>query len=252
MKLFLALALLVVLNFTFSAQAQQKRRPVIVNKKAVAAAPREDANIAIVVDERLAVLRVAPSLYAMPVQRMRNGKILAVSGAREADGVTFYRVNVPPNNYGWIQSEAVVGKFRRGDDERFARLIQASGGFEQIERAMLYLEHFPNSALRPAILLLTGDLIETSAQKISLDAAKKLDRQEIKASGAPAHSFFLNFAPLDRFRKIGINFLFNQTTKNFHYDGATWREIVAKFPKNSEAADAQKRLDSLKEKMEKR
>lgn len=250
MKLSLALSLFIALMFV-SAQAQTKRRPPLAGKKPVVVQPRENANTAIVVDERLAVLRAAPSLYAMPIQRMRSGKILAVSGAKEADGVTFYRVAAaPPNNFGWVQAEAVVGRFRRGDDERFARLIQASDGFEQIERAMLYLENFPNSALRPAILLLTGDLIETHAQKMSLDAAKKLDKREMAASGAPAHSFFLNYASLDRFRKIGIDFVFNPATKTFHYDGAAWREIVAKFPKNSEADDAQKRLDSLKEKME--
>jgi hypothetical protein len=72
------------------------------------------------------------------------------------------------------------------------------------------------------------------------------------ASGAPLHSFYLNFVSLDRYRKLGIVFLFNSNTKTFHYDGETWQEIINKFPQSSEAAEARKRLDSLKEKLEKR
>ena len=51
------------------------------------------------------------------------------------------------------------------------------------------------------------------------------------ATGAPLHSFYLNFVSLDRYRKFGIVFLFNTKTKTFHYDGASWQEIVRKFPK---------------------
>lgn len=250
MKRSLIPVFLILLVFILQIQAQKKRKPQIFTKKTPVVQPRETAtNTAVVVDERLAVLRNEPSLYAMPVQRMRRGRILVISGAKEADGVTFYRILIPPNGYGWVQSEAVVGKFRRGDEERLARLIQASEGFEQIERAKLFLDNFSASPLRPAILLLTGDLVESSAQKISLEAAKKLDKREMAASGAPFYSFYLNYAALDRYRKIGINFLFNSTTKNFYYDGAAWREIVEKFPKASEIAEAQKRLIALKEKM---
>ena len=56
---------------------------------------------------------------------------------------------------------------------------------------------------------------------------------------------------LDRYRKLGIVFLFNSAAKQFHYDGASWKEIVAKFSSSTEAAEAQKRLDTLKVKMEK-
>lgn len=250
MKSSLALIFLVFLAFNFQTPAQKNRRPQIINKKPPVQSPRENTNTAIVVDERLAVLRSAPSLYAMPIQRMRRGRVLAISGAKEADGVTFYRVVVSPANYAWVQSEAVIGKFRRNDDERLARLIQFSEGLEQIERAIVFLENFPQSPLRPAMLLLTGDLIEGNAQKISLEAAKKLDRREMTATGAPIYSFYLNYVALDRYRKIGINFVFNQATRNFYYDGAAWTEIIEKFPKASEAVEAQKRLAALKEKME--
>ncbi len=201
------------------------------------------------VDERLAVLRSEPSLFAKSIQRMRRGRIVTISGSKEADGVTFYRVNALPKNYGWVQAEAVFGKFRRGDDERFARLILASNDFEQIEQATLFLETYTDSPLRPAILLLLGDLVEETSLKLSNDATRRLNRREMAASGAPLHSFYLNYVSLDRYRKLGIRFLFNSNTKQFHYDGASWREIFGKFPKSSEAVEAQKRLDALNEKM---
>jgi hypothetical protein len=70
------------------------------------------------------------------------------------------------------------------------------------------------------------------------------------ASGAPHHSFNLNYVSLERFRKLKVDFLFNSNTKLLHYDGASWREILQKSPKTAEAIEAQKRLDSLKVKMQ--
>jgi hypothetical protein len=251
MKRSLLLFSLVFSVFTLTTEAQKKRRPQISNKNsATVETPQGNKNTAIVVDERLAVLRVEPSLYSRPFQRMRTGRLVSISGTKQADGVTFYRVVVPPNNYGWVQSEAVFGKFRKGEDERLARLVEASDGFEKIERAALFLTNFPNSPLRPAILLLSGDVVEEAAAKMSLEATRRLDRREMTAAGAPLHSFYLNYVSLDRYRKLGIKFVFNSNTKTFHYDGAAWKEIISKFPKSSEAIEAQKRLDSLKEKME--
>jgi thymidylate kinase len=92
--------------------------------------------------------------------------------------------------------------------------------------------------------------MEETALKLSSEATRRLDRREMAASGAPLHSFYLNYVSLDRYRRLGVNFLFNSNAKLFHYDGANWQEIVKKFPKSTEVVEAQKRLDSLKEKME--
>lgn len=246
--------LIVFLAFAAEIQAQKKRRSPIPVKKPSAEnqIQRENLNTAVVVDERLAVLRAQPSLYAKPLQRMRRGRTVSISGARDADGVTFYRVNLAAEGIGWVQAEAVVGRFRRGDDERLARLVQSSDGFNQIERAMIFFENFPKSPLRPAMLLLFGDLVEENAAMISREAARRLSRREMAATGAPVHSFYLNYTSLDRYRRLGIGFVFNPNTKTLHYDGAAWKEILTKFPKASEAVEAQKRLDSLKEKLERK
>jgi len=169
---------------------------------------------------------------------------------KDSDGVTFYRVVAVPNAQGWVQKEAVAGKFRRGDDERLARLVQSSDGFDQIERARIFLENFPDSPFRPSILLLFGDLMEEIALKLSAEAARRLSRREMAASGAPLHSFYLNYSSLDRYQRLGIGFVFNSSTRLFHYNGASWYEILRKSPATNEAKEARKRLDSLKEKME--
>ena len=242
--------LLILLVFTLNTEAQKRRIPP---KKPVIASQKSTGNIntAIVVDEKLAVLRAEPSLFSRPIQRMRVGRIVQITGTREADGVKFYSISALPNNYGWVQADALVGKSRTGDDERMAKLVQSFEGFEQIEAAMLFLETFPTSPLRPAILLLLGDLAEETALRLSQEATRRLSRREMAASGAPLHSFYLNYVSLDRYRKLGIGFLFNSKTKLLHYDGAAWKEIITKFSKASEALEAQKRLDSLKQKMEK-
>ena len=239
--------LVFLLVFASNLEAQKRR---VLPKSKVAQKTNAISNTAVVVDERLAVLRVEPSLFAKSIQRMRLGRIVTISGSKEADGVTFYRVKALPNNYGWVQADSVFAKFRRGDDERFARLIQASDDFEQIELATVFLETFTDSALRPAILLLLGDLVEESSLKLSNDATRRLNRREMAASGAPLHSFYLNYVSLDRYRRLDIGFLFNSSMKQLHYDGASWREIIRKFPKSAEAVEAKKRLDALNEKME--
>lgn len=244
--LFLIL-LLVLLSINFQAQKKSVR---LKTKPITSQRSEPNSNKAIVIDERLAVLRTAPSLFAKPIQRMRRGRVVTILEMKEADSVTFYRVVALPNTPGWVQKEAVAARVGRGDDERLARLVQASAGFEQIERAQIFLKNFADSPFRPPILLLFGDLMEEIALRLSADAARRLSRREMAASGAPLHSFYLNYPSLDRYQRIGIGFLFNAQTKLFHYDGASWREIIKKSPTSNEAKEAQRRLDALKEKMQ--
>ncbi len=245
------MSLALVFVCLISAEAQ-KRRSVPVSKTSVAGKSSEVGRSAIVIDETLSVLRTKPSLFADPIQRMRRGRRVRILGATEADGVNFYKVSVPPANFGWVQTDAVFGRFRAADEERLARLVQAADGFDQVELAKTFLDIYPASRFRPAILLLFGDLLEDLAAKLSRDATSRLSRREMAASGAPLHSYYLNFNMIDRYRRLGVMFLFNSSLRTFHYSGDSWREIVRKHPATAEAAEAQKRLDSLKLKMEKR
>lgn len=240
----LPLSLALVFVCLISTEAQ-KRKPTNSKKT-------EIGNVAVVIDERLSVLRIKPSLFADPVQRMRRGRRVQILGSTDADGVKFYKVAAPPSKLGWLQSDAVFGRFRASDEERLARLVQAADGFEQIELAATFLGMYPASQFRPAILLLYGDLLEDAAAKLSRDATSRLSRREMAASGAPLHSYYLNFNMLDRYRKIGVTFLLNPSTRAFHYNGASWREIIRKYSASTESPEAQKRLDSLKSKLERR
>lgn len=251
MKIPLSATLFIVLAaLCVPVSGQARKKGTSPRSRPAAARSPEIGQTAVVIDETLSVLREKPSLYASSIQRMRRGRTIQILGVAEGDGVKFYRVTAPPSNFGWVQSDAVFGKFRASDEERLARLVQALNGFDQIEAAVEFFNMYPESKFRPSILLLFGDLLEESAAKLSKDAGNRLKSKEMAASAAPAHSYFLNFVSLDRYRKLGITFVFNSAARQFHYDGASWNEIVRKFPAAPESEEAKKRLASLKLKME--
>jgi hypothetical protein len=267
-----AMTAAICLSFVHNADAQKNRTRIQIKKTAPAPAaapaatptpnpasavnaiePKEEKSaIGTVVEEKLAVIRADPDLYSAPLQRLTRGRVVSIIRSTVKDGIMFYLVTASVSGtekQGWLQAEAVTTTIRKGDDERLVKLIQASKDFPQIERTIIFLETFPDSAFRPAILLLQGDLLEDIAEKLSLDANKRLDKAEMAATGAPLQTFFLNYNGLDRYRKLGIVFLFNSNTKYFHYGGEYWKEILQRFPKSNEAAEAKKRLESLQEKM---
>src|SRR5215212_2391561 len=185
--------------FTDSAIAQ-KRRPAAAKATAqTTTRAKEIGHTAVVLDETLSVLRMTPSLFAEPVQRMRRGREVKILGVSEADGVKFLKITAEPKNFGWVQADAVFGKFRQDDEGRLAALVQASTGFEQIELAAFYFTLYPESKFSPAILLLFGDLCQETAVRLSREATSRLDRREMAASAAPMHSFYLNYVGLDRY-----------------------------------------------------
>jgi hypothetical protein len=205
--------------------------------------PPAGGRLAIVVDERLAALRATPQLSGKLVRRLGRGRMVAVRSAKMgADGITFFLINVTSRTQGWIQREAVVLPARAGDDQRLLRLIERSRGFDRIARARIFLDHFPRSPSRPEVLLLLGDTAEEVAAKLSSEAARKLDEG---LSYAPEFSYYLNHTGLDRYNRQGVRFLFDKTTKRFHYDGAAWREVIRRYPRSSEAIEAKKLLNLL-------
>ncbi|MBA3804128.1 MAG: hypothetical protein H0X14_00210 [Acidobacteria bacterium] len=200
---------------------------------------------AVIVDERLAVLRDGPDLSARLLQRMSRGRVVLVLGAkRSPDGLMFYRVAVTRRTGGWLQSDAVVSPGKADDDERLLRLIRGSDDFDRVVRARIFLDLFPRSPARPEVLMIYGEAAEAAATKLARDAARQLDEREMTAGGAPVFSYFLSYNGLDRYRRQGISFTFNRATKQFHYDGESWREIVRRYPRSPEAEQARKRLES--------
>ena len=223
----LALCLLFILFVQINSFAQQK--------------PPSGGRLAVVVDERLAALRATPQLNGKLVRRLSRGRLVAVRSFKtNADGITFLLVNVTRRTHGWIQRDAVVTPSRSGDDRRLFKLIQRSQGFDRITRARIFLDHFSRSPLRPEVLLLLGDAAEELAEKLSLDAARRLKDD---LGDAPEFSYYLNYTGLDRYNRQRVGFVFDKTTKRFHYDGAAWRELIRLYPRSIAASEVRKRLD---------
>jgi hypothetical protein len=203
-------------------------------------------NLAVVADERLAALRTAPNLSARLLRRLSRGRIVSVrSSSRTRDGLVFFHVAVTRRTFGWIQSEALVAAGRQGDDRRLAHLINGPDEFDRVARARIFLETFPRSPLRPKVLLLLANAAEEAAVKLSRESERRFERREIPIDGAPEFSYFLNYNGLDRYNRQGVTFLFDRATKQFHYDGAAWREIVRRHPNTPEAVEAGKRIEAL-------
>jgi len=226
----LTLCLLLIIFPQIIVVAQKRKAPV-------------GGRLAVVVDERLAALRTTPQLNGRLVRRLGRGRLVAVRAVKtSSDGIVFFLVNVTSRTHGWIQREAVASSSRAGDDQKLLRLINASSGFDRIARARIFLDHFPRSPLRPEVLLLLGDAAEEMAAKLSTDAARRLKEG---LGGAPEFSYYLNHPSLDRYNRQRVGFIFDKSTKRFHYNGAAWRELLRRHPRSSEAAEAKKRLELL-------
>lgn len=203
-------------------------------------------HVAVVADERLAALRSVPEPSARLVRRLSRGRLVSIRGASHSrDGLVFYRVAVTRRTSGWLQSEAVIASWQSGDDQRLLRLIGGADEFDRVARARIFLEAFPRSSLRPRVLLVFGDAAEEAAAKLSREAQRRFERRELPANGAPEFSYYLNYSGLDRYNRQGVTFTFDRSAKQFHYDGAAWREIVQRYPNSPEANDASRRLEAL-------
>ena len=226
----LTLCLLLIIFPQIIVVAQKRKAPV-------------GGRLAVVVDERLAALRATPQLNGRLVRRLGRGRLIGVRSTKTgADGIVFFLVNVTSRTHGWIQREAVASPSRAGDDQKLLRLIRASSGFDRVARARIFLDQFLRSPLRPEVLLLLGDTAEEVAVKLSTDAARRL-RDGL--GNAPEFSYYLNHSGLDRYNRQRVNFVFDKSTKRFHYDGAAWRELTRRHPRSLQASEAKKRLHLL-------
>jgi len=96
------------------------------------------------------------------------------------------------------------------------------------------------------VLLLYGDTAEAAADRLSRDASRRLPVNQMAATDAPDFSYFLNYTGLDRYNRQGIRFVFDRESKRFHYDGASWNEIIRRHPRSPEATEARRRLAAIK------
>jgi len=203
-------------------------------------------HLAVVADERLAALRKSPDPNARLIRRLGRGRFVSVrNSTRNRAGLLFSFVAVNRRTSGWLQSDALIASWRAGDDQRLLLLIEGDDEFDRVARARIFLDTFPRSPLRAQVLLLYGDAAEEAARKLSREAAHRFKKSEIPERGAPEFSYYLNYSGLDRYNRQGITYLFNRESKEFHYDGAAWREIIQRYPNSPEAAEARKRLEAV-------
>jgi len=207
--------------------------------------PPAGGRIAVVIDERLAALRVSPQLSSALVRRVSRGTLVAIRGERRGrEGVFFYKVSLSSRTSGWMQREALATSSRAGDDARLLKLINGSQDFDRIARARIFLDNFGNSNLRPQVLLIFCQTAEEVASHLTREALRRLDSNEMMAGGAPLFSYFLNFSGLDRYNRQGVTFIYDAREKTLRYDGEGWQELVHHYPKSPEAAEARKHLES--------
>lgn len=226
-------SLLIVCGSAARASAQKRQVP-------------PGGHVAVVADERLAALRSVPEPSARLLRRLSRGRLVSIRGAsRSRDGLVYYHVVVTRRTSGWLQSEAVIASWRSGDDQRLLRLVGGADEFDRIARARIFLEAFPRSSLRPRVLLVFGDAAEEAAAKLSREAQRRFERRELPPDGAPEFSYYLNYNGLDRYNRQGVTFTFDRSAKQFHYDGAAWREIMQRHPNSPEAVEARKLLETL-------
>jgi hypothetical protein len=196
---------------------------------------------AVIVDERLSVLRRSPGFDGAYISRLSHGKIIIPLDETRVDDIVFAKIRTTTGQLGWIQRDSFVKSGVKGEDERLLRLISVGTQFDRIARVRIFYELFRNSRNMPAVLLAGGDLAEAAAQKLTSDAKKKF-ADEPQAGLPPLWTLYSNFAGLSRFRKLGVQIFLNRSDLSFHYDGHWWKEILRRFPDSPEAREAAKRL----------
>ncbi len=212
----------VVIIFIAVVQVQAKRKVYVPGQRAV------------VIDESLSALRVRPDLKSRLEQRLRRGRIVGILGsAKKRDGAGFLRVAVSRNTRGWILADAVVRTGSLADAEKLLTLIEGTADdFIQAKLARLFMDEFGRTKFGPRALLILGEAAERAAERLSRDAKRRIgevEKREVKRG-----YYFLNYAGLDRFNRIGVTFDYDATTDSIIYDGAAFRELLRRYPRSAE------------------
>lgn len=221
-----------IIAVSLSVQAQTKRKTVVSGQRAV------------VVDERLSALRTQPDVKAPLEQRLRRGRVVGILGIRKSkDGEQFLRVSVSRNTRGWVLAEAVVKSGNAADAERLANLIEnTDDDFIKARLAKLCADEFRATPSAPRCLLKLGETADRAADRLTRDAKRRVGNDEPSA-GLSKRDYFLNFAGLDRYNRIGVMFEYDAKADRIVYDGAAYKDLLRRYPRSEDIDIARKRLD---------
>jgi hypothetical protein len=230
----LALTLLPALfeNLPPPARAQSRNR-----------VPRPPGQRAVVIDERLSALHEKPDVRAPLLQRLRRGRVVGIIKA----GRQWHRVYITRHTRGWILAEAVA---RSGRADEAARLLKLAEGteddFVRARLARLCADEFRNTPAAPRALLLLAEAAEAAADRLTRDARRKTGEggksEAAENPRAGRREFMLSDSSLDRWNRAGMTFEYDAASDRIVYDGASYREIVRKYPRHEEARLARERL----------
>lgn len=229
---FRTLALIpLLLTLSFTAHAQTRRRIVLPGQKAI------------VIDERLSALRAQPDVKAALTQRLRRGRLVGVLGATVTkSGARFLRVAATRNTRGWVLAEAVARPGSTADAEKLMKLVEeTTDDFTRARLADLYAEQFRATPAAPRALLLLGEAADGAAERLTREAKRRVGEEE-PGKGLNRRDYFLNFAGLDRYNRIGVTFDYDATADRIVYDGAAYRELLRRYPKSEEAKQAREKI----------
>lgn len=220
--------LFVLSSFT---EAQTKRKTVTPGQRAI------------VVDERLSVLRTQPDIKAPLSQRLRRGRVVGIRGAKKSkDGKQFLHVSVTRNTRGWMLAEAVAKSGNATDAERLLKLVEESDDdFIKARLTKLCADEFRSTPSAPRCLLKLGEAADRAADRLTRDAKRRVGDEEPSA-GLSKRDYFLNFVGLDRYNRVGVIFDFDASADRIVYDGEAYRELAKRYPKSAEVEIAKNKL----------
>ncbi len=220
--------LLVLSSFT---EAQTRRKTVAPGQRAI------------VIDERLSVLRTQPDIKAPLTQRLRRGRVVGILGTKKSkDGEQFLRVSVTRNTRGWVLAEAVAKSGNAADGERLLKLVEdTDDDFIKARLAKLCADEFRSTSSAPRCLLKLGEAADRAADRLTRDAKRRVGDEEPSA-GLSKRDYFLNFVGLDRYNRVGVIFDYDEKTERIVYDGEAYRELAKRYPKSADVQVATEKL----------
>jgi hypothetical protein len=204
---------------------------------------------AVVFDERISALRAQPDLKAPFRQRLRRGRVVGILGAtKNKSGARFLRVAISRNTRGWVLADAVARRGNLADAERLLGLIgETKDDFTKIRLARLYADEYRATKFAPRALLILGKAAEGVADRMTREAKRRMGDEE-SIGGLKRRFYFMNYAGLDRYNRIGVTFDYDEQEDRMIYDGKAYHELLRRYPHSGEAMEARQLLGKMKAK----
>jgi hypothetical protein len=227
-----------ILAVIFCVQVDAKRSTFVSGRRAI------------VVDERISALRALPDLKAPLRQRLRRGRVVGILRAAKNDaGARFFKVAISRNTQGWVLADAVVRKGNLADAQRLMGLVEAaSDDFTKMRLARLCADEYRKTKFAPRALLLLGKAAEGAADRLTREAMRRIGEVD-STGGLTRRLYFLSYAGLDRYNRIGVTFDYDETEDRIIYDGKAYRELLRRYPRSDEAVEAREKADRSKRKI---